>query len=196
MVKANDIKSRRSRIKRMLFLLLLGSVSFMYSGPASLGDWKILPRDTLRIGNTVWMTKNVSIPVPNSFWYERDSAANAENGRLYFFSSALAACPAGWHLPSDEEWQALIDHFGGDSLAGTALLAGGSSALNLTLSGYRSGNSSSDLFGKKGEQGFYWTSTVKGEQTAYARQFSANTPQIIATYYRRANAFSVRYVKD
>ncbi|MBL7924708.1 MAG: hypothetical protein JNL88_10965, partial [Bacteroidia bacterium] len=85
---------------------------------------------------------------------------------------------------------------GGDSLAGSALLGGGASGLELTLSGYRSANSSSDLFGKKGEQGFYWTSTVKGEQTAYARMFTAGSSVVTGIYYRRANAFSVRYVRD
>ena len=68
--------------------------------------------------------------------------------------------------------------------------------MELTLAGYRSANSSNDLFGKKGEQGFYWTSTVRAEQTAYARQFNAGSPVVVDQFYRRANAFSVRYIKD
>ncbi|MBL7923413.1 MAG: hypothetical protein JNL88_04355, partial [Bacteroidia bacterium] len=139
-------------------MMLLCTAGITFSGPAALDDWKIVPTDTIRIGKQVWMRKNVSIPMPNSFWYERDSLNNAAHGRLYFFSAALAACPKGWHVPSDEEWQELINSYGGDSLAGSALLGGGASGLELTLSGYRSANSSSDLFGKKGEQGFYWTS--------------------------------------
>lgn len=179
-----------------IVLLQLFCSGFLYSGPSALGDWKILPNDTIRIGNQVWMTKNVSIPMPNSFYYERDSIANLKDGRLYFFSSAIAACPRGWHIPTDQEWQVLINSFGGDSLAGTSLKEGGNSGLNLKLGGYRSANSSSDLFGKKGEQGFYWTSTVKGEQTAFARMISSSNPKVDDMYYRRANAFSVRYIKD
>jgi uncharacterized protein (TIGR02145 family) len=179
----------------LLSLLLLFFVSWS-AGPSALSDWKVLPGETVVVGNQTWMKKNVSIPMPNSFWYERDSAGNVNNGRLYFFSSALAACPKGWHLPSDEEWQSLINQYGGDSLAGLELQEGGKSGLNLPLPGYRSANSKSDLFGKKGEQGFYWTSTVKGEQTAFGRCFTKSSPVITDTYYRRANAFSVRYVKD
>jgi uncharacterized protein (TIGR02145 family) len=175
-------------------VLLFACVAF--TGPSALQDWKILPTDTIHIGNQVWMRKNVSIPVPNSFWFEHDSLQHASEGRLYFFSSALAACPRGWHLPTDEEWQDLINHFGGDSLAATALLRGGSSGLDLSLAGYRSANSANDLFGKHGEQGFYWTSTVKGEQTAYARMFSKGSALVSDQYYRRANAFSVRYVRN
>jgi uncharacterized protein (TIGR02145 family) len=180
----------------ILVLVLCCCIQVLVSGPAALNDWKILPGDTIHVGNQVWMKKNVSIPMPNSFWYNRDSANNVSNGRLYFFSSALAACPKGWHLPTDEEWQELINHYGGDSLAATELLKGGSSRMQLTLSGYRSSNSSNDLFGKKDEQGFYWTSTVKGEQTAYARCFTAGSPVVTDMYYRRANAFSVRYIRD
>jgi uncharacterized protein (TIGR02145 family) len=180
----------------IILLSLLLTTAVIRSGPSSLDTWKVIPTDTIRIGDQVWMRNNLSIPVPSSFWYERDSAANLSNGRLYFFSAALAACPSGWHLPTDEEWQVLINHFGGDSLAATELLRGGSSGMELTLAGYRSANSPNDLFGKKEEQGFYWTSTVRAEQTAYARQFNVGSPVVVNQFYRRANAFSVRYIKD
>lgn len=183
------------KLKSTLFLLCC-SVGFIYCGPAALSDQKTPSLDTLRIGEQVWTKSNAMKDLPNTFWYERDSLQNVQNGKLYFFSAALSSCPKGFHIPTDEEWQILIDHFGGDSLAGTELLVGGKSGLNLTLPGYRSGNSSSDLFGKKGEQGFYWTSTVKGDQTAYARMFSSNSGVVTDSYYRRANAFSVRYIKD
>lgn len=181
---------------RLLCLCLLLVFSAVAAGPAALSDRKVIPGETIRVGNRIWMKDNLDIPMPNSFWYERDSVGNAGNGRLYFFSSALAACPGGWHLPTETEWQELINQFGGDSLAGLALQRGGASGLDLPLPGYRSANSSNDLFGKKNESGFYWTSTVKGEQTAYARCLSAGSPVITDKYYRRANAFSVRYVKD
>lgn len=164
------------------------------AGNAALSDLKATQPDSIKIGNQVWAKKNLSAPVMNSFWYERDSIANKENGKLYFFSAAMSACPKGWHIPSDEEWQQLFTFLGGDSAALKKILPGGSSGLNLTLAGYRSANSSNDLFGKKGESGMYWTSTVKAEQTAYGKMF---TPTSIETnYYRRANAFSVRLIKD
>ena len=45
----------------------------------------------------------------------------AKYGRLYDWETAKNACPAGWHLPSDDEWTALTDYAGGDSTAGTKL---------------------------------------------------------------------------
>ncbi|MFN8155212.1 MAG: FISUMP domain-containing protein [Bacteroidia bacterium] len=184
-----------SKLALPAFLILL-LCSVRTVGNSALSDWKILPGETIKIGNQVWMKKNVAIPMPNSFWYERDSAGNAGNGRLYFFSSALAVCPKGWHLPTDLEWSELMSNFGGDSLAGLELQKGGKSGLDLPLAGYRSANSNNDLFGKKNEQGFYWTSTVKGEQTAYAKAIQTGSTVVTDMYYRRANAFSVRFIKD
>ena len=183
------------KLKATLFVLLC-SAGFIYCGPAAVGDVKSPLLDTIHIGDQIWMKHNTSILLPNSFWYERDSINNHQNGRLYFFSAAQNACPKGFHIPTDEEWQVLIDRFGGNEQAGKALMEGGDSGLNLPLPGYRSGNSSSDLFGKKGEQGFYWSSTVKGDQTAYARLFTANSTVITNIFYRRANAFSVRLIMD
>ncbi|MBK7964676.1 MAG: hypothetical protein IPK10_04840 [Bacteroidetes bacterium] len=184
-----------AKLKVTLYALLF-SAGFIYCGPASVGDAKSPKLDTIHIGAQIWMKHNTAVNLPNSFWYERDSLNNHQNGRLYFFSAAQNACPKGFHIPTDEEWQVLINRFGGDEQAGKALMEGGVSGLNLGVPGYRSGNSKNDLFGKKGEQGFYWSSTVKGDQTAYARMFTANSSVITDAYYRRANAFSVRLIMD
>jgi uncharacterized protein (TIGR02145 family) len=45
----------------------------------------------------------------------------AKYGRLYTWETALPACPAGTHLPSDEEWATLVNYAGGDSTAGKKL---------------------------------------------------------------------------
>jgi len=40
---------------------------------------------------------------------------------LYNWSTALKACPVGWHLPSDAEWTELENAVGGSKTAGTKL---------------------------------------------------------------------------
>ncbi len=151
---------------------------------------------SVQIGNQIWMTKNWDSPFQKSWWYENDSIINMKYGRLYFYSSAIASAPPGWHLPSLEEWQQLINHFGGDSFAASKMLDG-SSGLNLTLSGHKSANiTTNDLFDLKEQFGYYWTSTVKGEQTAFAIEFRKGVSNVVKNYYRKANGFSVRYVKD
>ena len=72
---------------------------------------------SIRIGEQVWMTKNWDYKTPKSWYFENDSVNNLKYGRLYFYSNAMAAAPPGWHLPSLDEWQELINHFGGDEKA-------------------------------------------------------------------------------
>ncbi|MEI6140752.1 MAG: FISUMP domain-containing protein [Mariniphaga sp.] len=71
--------------------------------------------EAVQIGTQVWMAKNLNIPVTGSWVYPD---APAEYGRLYDWDAARAACPAGWHIPSNAEWDVLIKYLGGYSVAG------------------------------------------------------------------------------
>src|ERR1043165_1857615 len=149
------------------------------------------------IGDQTWMIMNWDMRTPKSFYFDNDSINNKKYGRLYYFSSAFNGAPPGWHLPSLDEWQTLINHFGGDEKALSALVDGGSSGLNLLYGGNKSANiSPTDIFNFKDQWGFYWTSTTDADQTAYAIHFEKGNNKIIKMSYRRANGFSVRYVKD
>jgi len=96
------------------------------------------PRDNHRypyktFGTQAWMTRNldwlpevsppsvVSDTIPHYYVYGYEGTAisaakETENyktyGVLYNFPAALAACPAGWHLPGDEEWKTLEIYLG------------------------------------------------------------------------------------
>jgi len=70
----------------------------------------------VEIGTQTWMTQNLNYDVPNNdtdICYDNDPA-NC-NGRLYDWATAQTACPAGWHLPSDEEWTQLTNFVGSDA---------------------------------------------------------------------------------
>lgn len=60
-------------------------------------------------GNSVWMIENLNYRTKNSVYFKNDSIKYAsEFGRLYSFSDASIACPEGWHLPSEIEWENLL----------------------------------------------------------------------------------------
>ena len=82
-----------------------------------------LPPDfpTVKIGNQVWMAKNLDIDDGGEGIYH-----NQENGETYYtWEAAVRVCGKlkGWHLPSDAEWETLFTAVGGQGDAGKVLKA-------------------------------------------------------------------------
>jgi len=86
--------------------------------PASLTD----PRDnkvykTVAIGKQIWMAENLN------YLYNDDESGNSyvagtdKYGALYPPYAAQQVCPKGWHLPSQAEWNELINFAGGENAA-------------------------------------------------------------------------------
>jgi uncharacterized protein (TIGR02145 family) len=108
-------------------------------------------------------------------------------------------CPPGWHVPSQQEWQDMINAVAnvtpGDGMAGGTLkdpyasfnaLLNGVYYLN-NLWAYTTGSPTATMF---------WTSTPSGTSHAVAR--GLNNISYSVSYYPsfKANAFPVRCVKD
>lgn len=66
----------------------------------------------VKIGNQVWMAENLNYNTGNSWCYDNNSSNCNKYGKLYDWNTALKACPSGWHLPSDNEWQILVNFSG------------------------------------------------------------------------------------
>jgi uncharacterized protein (TIGR02145 family) len=55
-----------------------------------------------------WMAENLNYETPYGSWCYEDSGSYCDKyGRLYNWTAARKACPAGWHLPSRKEWNRL-----------------------------------------------------------------------------------------
>ena len=76
---------------------------------------------TVTIGSQTWMAENLKYKTANSFCFN-DSARNCSKyGRYYAWSAAKKACPAGWLLPTREDWKTLISFVGGPFMGGKML---------------------------------------------------------------------------
>jgi uncharacterized protein (TIGR02145 family) len=117
--------------------------------------------------------------------------------------SAQGICPAGWHIPSDDDWKTLEMHLGmsqaeADGIGwrgtdeGTKLQSGGSSGLNIPLAGYRSGVGSFDVLGSRA---VLWSSSESGT-AAWRRNLDSSQPGVNRFAHSQSNGFSLRCVKD
>jgi len=124
---------------------------------------------TFIVGSQIWMAENLNYETSNSYCYDDKKGNCTKYGRLYTYSAATNACPSGWHLPSKEEWESLIDAVGGESVAGKMLKAkrgwyddgnGENSIGFLALPGGSKGNMAyNEEYKGIEEKGVFWTST-------------------------------------
>jgi uncharacterized protein (TIGR02145 family) len=167
------------------------------------GSCDINDYSTVEIGEQVWMAENLNCNVSGSVCYNNEPANCATYGRLYNWSAAIAACPEGWHLPSDAEWTALENYVGGSSTAGKKLKAasGWSSNGNGTdefdfaalPGGY--GNASGN-FSYVGDGGLWWYATEDGASDAYFRYMNYAYEGVYYYDVSKGDLLSVRCLQD
>jgi len=148
---------------------------------------------TLKLGNQTWMAENLNYHVPDSKCYGEDGnvcndrdckkisdaeiKANCQKyGRLYNWGMAKKACPSGWHLPSQSEWQTLVDLAGGGGIAGSMLKTSSGWANNdngldvvgfSALPGGLGSRWDTFTFYYAGINGFWWSASENYSNYAY-----------------------------
>lgn len=187
---------------------------------------------TITIGNQVWMAENLKVTryrngheIPhvtdNEDWiyreypnegaycaYANNQAYTSIYGLLYNWHAVddpRGLAPAGWHIPSNEDWEILIQNLGGMKISGGLMKEAGTdywkapntgatneSGFNARPGGRRlsNGNFSSITW-----RGFFWSSTQDIDGN-WNYQLRNNESVIYGGPYWNQDGYSVRCIKD
>jgi uncharacterized protein (TIGR02145 family) len=157
----------------------------------------------VKIGKQTWMAENLNYAANSSVCYENNADYCAKYGRLYNWATAKTACPAGWHLPSDDEWTTLTDFVGGEDIAGKKLKSSASwnengNGTNEYLFSALPGGSgfSGGDFGNAGDDGGWWSATEYDAENAWGRLMYYDSELVNRDNRNKTRLFSVRCLQD
>ena len=205
--------------------------------------------NTVLIGNQCWMRENLKtthysngtpimygseLSEDNALWYYPCEEVNDSTyGLLYNWKAVMAAgvqqpawvctpaqlCPSGWHIPSDEEWQELLEYVGNQSLY---VLDGNSSHIAKALAAdylwlqsdmpsavgeQTDSNNETDFaavpagryasnYSTCGILANFWSSTEQDNSLAFVRSLGYNRADVIRITSYKFDGLSVRCLKD
>jgi uncharacterized protein (TIGR02145 family) len=156
------------------------------------------------IGAATWFAEHLNYAAPGSYCYADEPANCEEYGRLYPWEVALSACPAGWHLATELDWQLLEFEFGMavDALEetetrgvdeGAKMEVGGGSGLELKRAGYRNPDGT---YAQLGEAAALWTATEADTKNAWHRDVRSGRRESWRSREYKPYAMSVRCVEN
>lgn len=174
---------------------------------------------TVKIGNQHWMAENLKVThyrngdaIPCSAgddewdqnegaycYYDNDVSNIGEYGMLYNWfavNDSRMLAPEGWHVPTDAEWQELVDYLGGATVAGAKMknIATGSIGFAALAGGYRYNHG---LFDGIGVNAYFWSSTESNGGNAWYRYlYHANEIVYRDDSGWKQAGYSVRCVRD
>ena len=156
------------------------------------------------INGHVWMAENLNFAAKGSKCYNNRAENCVKYGRLYDWYTADTVCPAGFHLPSDDEWTTLKDTVGGWETAGTKLKStsgwngNGSGTDNFKFSALPGGGShdSGGKFSDAGNDGDWWSVTEYGASKAGLLNLNYRYGRFGLCLGYKWNLYSVRCVQD
>ena len=138
--------------------------------------------------------------------YNIDRTNGEKYGKLYNWyavNDKRGLAPAGWHVPSDEEWTILSTFLGGEDVAGKKMKStsgwndNGNGTNSSGFSGLPGGRRDDDgSFRYGGSNGYWWSASESNKTNAWYRPLSYNYSILVRPSYYKSYGFSVRCVKD
>ena len=153
------------------------------------------PRDNhsypvVSIGDQVWMSAKLNYKTDFSYCFDDDESYCAKYGRLYKWSAAKTACPAGWHLPSRAEYNTLFEAIGNDD---TDIFFSAQHGVDKHF-GYR--NDDAYHYHGMGENARLWSSTESYAYEAYHVYLSCFSLEAGLGTANKSDGYAVLCLKD
>jgi uncharacterized protein (TIGR02145 family) len=195
-----------SAVKTAVWVAVFAGMSVAESGGSGTftdkRDGKTYRR--VAIGGKTWMAENLNYETEKSWCYDNKESNCNKYGRLYDWKTAMTACPAGWHLPSNAEWDGLVGAAGGETTAGKKLKSisdgwndNGNGTDEYGFSALPGGNRfSGGGFRNAGYNGVWWAATENGAGIAYYRNMNYFDDYVGSGSNYKSYAWSVRCVGD
>lgn len=162
----------------------------------------------IRKGNLDWFRNNLAW-TGAGVAYECSDVTSYPLGRYYTWNEAIDACPDGWRLPTDEEWESLGGNAG--TLSADAYLNNyrmweywpqitrtNATGMSVIPAGYTLVGKSSPSFKRLYDYAAFWTATESASDPSQARYryIYVEEEDVKATYGDKASlALSVRCVR-
>jgi len=180
---------------------------------------------TVIIGDQTWIARNLNFDTGNSKCYGDKPVNCTTYGRLYDWATAMdlddslnttryeyvprsqGICPDGWHLPSDAEWQTLVEYVGTNAGVKLRATSGwidkadngdddyGFSAMPSGF--YYSEDNPKFKDMEAGNQiGYWWSSTEYNDKQSYYREICHDYYNVSKVNAFKTYMFAVRCIKD
>jgi len=196
-------------MKRTFFILSALCI-LSYVSAQKTGTFKD-PRDgkvykTVTIGNQIWFAENLSWkPEGGSFAYNDDESLVHIYGRLYTFGAAKNACPAGWRLPSADDWNHLKEFLGDPKTAGGKIKSltgwkdpntGATNESGFSALPAGSRYHSDGSFNNLGENASFWSATAFDCETSFYFHVYYKGSGLYQDRLRHTSGYSVRCIRE
>lgn len=156
----------------------------------------------VNIADRVWFADNLNYKMDGSFCYKDDEDECMAYGRFYTWDIAVKACPAGFRLPTEEDFESLWTEAGADFNAAYLLKAayGWSGETNgsdsLKFSAMPAGNRFDDeTYGNEGKFAFFWSAKNVSPKDAQVWYMTSKSMGLNYMDKPKTFGFSVRCVK-
>lgn len=158
----------------------------------------------VKIGDQIWMAENLSFKTDKSVCFKHTESNCKPYGRFYPWNEAMISCPAGWHLPNDNEVNQLIAFLG--DMAGQKLKSS-NSWNGIDFVGFNGLSSGvflpADYIGKKedefasfGNSASFWSATQHDELRANGWSLEHDRTSVVKFWANKVTGHSVRCIKD